>query len=62
VGNVCVHIVHFYRALQSIKTHRDRYTFDDIVSGKYWLEDFNEALTNMALGKEIEAVIDNRGR
>ena len=56
------HVVHFYRALQFIKTNRAKYPFAEIVSGKYQLEDINEALANMASGKEIKPVIDNRGR
>jgi threonine dehydrogenase-like Zn-dependent dehydrogenase len=62
VGSVSAHIVHFYKALQFIKTNRDKYPFGDVVSGKYRLEDINEALANMASGKEIKPVIDNRGR
>jgi threonine dehydrogenase-like Zn-dependent dehydrogenase len=62
VGSVSAHIVHFYKALQFIKTHRSKYPFADIVSGRYRLENVNEALANMESGKEIKAVIDNRGR
>ncbi len=62
VGSVSAHIVHFYKALQFIKTHRDKYPFGDVVSGKYRLEEANEALANMASGKEIKSAIDNRGR
>ena len=62
VGSVSAHIVHFYKALQFIKTNRAKYPFAEIVSGKYQLEDINEALANMASGKEIKPVIDNRGR
>ncbi len=62
VGSVSAHVVHFYRALQFIKTHRSRYPFGEIVTGKYRLEDINEALANMAAGKDIKPVIDNRGR
>lgn len=62
VGSVSAHIVHFYKALQFIKTNRAKYPFGDIVSGRYRLEDVNEALANMATGKEIKPVIDNRGR
>ena len=62
VGSVSAHIVHFYKALQFIKTNRAKYPFAEIVSGKYRLEDVNEALANMASGKEIKSVIDNRGR
>ncbi len=60
VGSVSAHIVHFYKALQFIKTHRHKYPFAAIVSGHYRLEEVNEALANMACGKEIKAVIDNR--
>jgi len=62
VGSVSAHVVHFYRALQFIKKNRAKYPFADIVSGKYRLEDVNEALANMASGKEIKPVIDNRSR
>jgi threonine dehydrogenase-like Zn-dependent dehydrogenase len=62
VGSVSAHIVHFYKALQFIKTHRHRYPFADIVSRKYRLEDINQALADMKAGKEIKPVIDNRGR
>jgi threonine dehydrogenase-like Zn-dependent dehydrogenase len=62
VGSISAHIVHFYKALQFIKTHRAKYPFADIVSGTYQLEEVNEALANMGSGREIKAVIDNRGR
>ena len=62
VGSVSAHIVHFYRALQFIKTHRDKYPFAEIISGTYQLEDINTALANMASAKEIKPAIDNRGR
>lgn len=62
VGSVSASIRHFYFALQFIKTKREKYPFADLVSGKYRLEDINEALANMESGKEIKAVIDNRGR
>ena len=62
VGSVSAHVVHFYKALQFIKTHRSKYPFADIVSRKYQLEDINEALADMAAGKEIKPVIDNCGR
>ncbi len=62
VGSVSAHIVHFYKALQFVKTHRHKYPFAAIVSGHYQLEEVNEALANMAAGREIKPVIDNRGR
>jgi threonine dehydrogenase-like Zn-dependent dehydrogenase len=62
VGSVSAHIVHFYRALQFIKTNRNKYPFAEIISGTYKLEDINLALANMASAKEIKPAIDNRGR
>lgn len=62
VGSISAHIVHFYRALQFIKTHREKYPFAEIISGTYQLEDVNTALANMASAKEIKPAIDNRGR
>jgi threonine dehydrogenase-like Zn-dependent dehydrogenase len=62
VGSISAHIVHFYKALQFIKTHGQKYPFADIVSRKYQLEDINQALSDMKSGKEIKPVIDNRER
>jgi threonine dehydrogenase-like Zn-dependent dehydrogenase len=62
VGSPSAAIQHFYKALLFIKNRRTKYPFADIVTTRYRLEDINEALANMALGKEIKPVIDNRGR
>jgi D-arabinose 1-dehydrogenase-like Zn-dependent alcohol dehydrogenase len=59
-GGAVIH--HFYKALEFIRTHKDKYPFGDIVSRKYKLEDINEALANMKAGKEIKPAIDNRDR
>lgn len=62
IGSASAAIQHFYKALQFIKNNRTKYPFADIVTTKYRLEDINDALANMATGKEIKPVIDNRGR
>ena len=62
IGSVSAHVVHFYRALQFIKTNRTKYPFAEIISGTYALEDINTALANMASAKEIKPAIDNRNR
>lgn len=62
VGSVSAAIPHFYKALQFIKNKRTKYPFADIVTTKYPLEQINDALANMASGKEIKPVIDNRER
>lgn len=62
VGSVSAAIQHFYKALQFIKNNRTKYPMAEIVTTKYPLERINEALANMAAGKEIKPVIDNRNR
>jgi L-iditol 2-dehydrogenase len=62
VGSASAAIPHFYKALQFIAARRTKYPFAEIVTTKYRLEQINEALANMATGKEIKPVIDNRGR
>jgi Zn-dependent alcohol dehydrogenase len=62
VGSVSAAIQHFYRALQFIKHRRAKYPFAGIVSHKYELEQINEAFADMATGKAIKPVIDNRRR
>ena len=62
IGSVSAAIQHFYKALQFIKNKRTKYPFAEIVSTKYRLEDINEAFANMATGKDIKPVIDNRNR
>ena len=53
---------HFYKALKFIEATRDRIDYAKIISTKYALEDINEALENMRLGRDIKAAIDNRNR
>lgn len=62
IGSISAAIQHFYKALQFIKNKRNKYPFADIVSKKYQLEEINEAFDNMAAGKDIKPVIDNRNR
>ena len=62
VGSISAAIQHFYKALQFIKNKRDKYPFADIVNRKYQLEEINEAFDNMATGRDIKPVIDNRNR
>ena len=62
IGSGGAVIRHFYKALEFIKYNKHKYPFGDLVSRKYELEDINDALTNMRLGREIKPAIDNRGR
>ncbi|NLL53331.1 MAG: alcohol dehydrogenase catalytic domain-containing protein [Peptococcaceae bacterium] len=62
IGSGGAIIRHFYKALQFIKTHKDRYSFADIVTKKYKLEEINNALADMKAGTQIKPAIDNRNR
>ncbi|MDR3277934.1 MAG: zinc-binding dehydrogenase [Oscillospiraceae bacterium] len=62
IGSGGAIIPHFYKALQFIKSRKDKYPFADIVSKKYALEDINQALSDMQSGSEIKPAIDNRNR
>lgn len=62
IGSVSAAIPHFYKALQFIKNRQKKYPFADIVTTRYPLEEINDALANMASGKEIKPAIDNRDR
>ncbi len=62
IGSMGATIPHYYKALQFVKTKREKYPFGVIVTNKYSLEQATEALTGMESGKEIKPVIDNRNR
>ena len=50
-----------FKALKFIKSRRSKYTFADIVTNKYNLEQANDALSALEAGREIKPVIDYRG-
>jgi L-iditol 2-dehydrogenase len=57
IGNASAIIDHYYNALQLIQNRRDKYPFADIVTGKYKLDQINEAVAAMKSGREIKPVI-----
>jgi L-iditol 2-dehydrogenase len=57
IGNGSALMTHYYKALQFIKNNRNKYPFADIVTGRYSLDQINEARISMAAGKEIKPVI-----
>ncbi len=62
IGSLSGTTRHYYEALQFIETRRSKYSFADIVTTKYSLEQVNDALAAMEAGNEIKPVIDNRRR
>lgn len=57
VGVVSAHVEHFYKALQFLKNHQDRFRFSDMITNTYPLEQVNEALESMAALQEIKPAI-----
>jgi threonine dehydrogenase-like Zn-dependent dehydrogenase len=48
---------HYYKALQFLKHNRERYSFEDMLSNRYRLEQINEALEAMRAFREVKAVV-----
>jgi D-arabinose 1-dehydrogenase-like Zn-dependent alcohol dehydrogenase len=57
IGNCSAEIGHYAKALQFIKGKRQKYSFADIVTKKYPLNQINDALAAMEAGREIKPVI-----
>jgi threonine dehydrogenase-like Zn-dependent dehydrogenase len=57
IGTVAAHVGHFYKAMQFLKTNRDRFDFSRIITNRYPLSDINEALESMAALREIKPAI-----
>jgi L-iditol 2-dehydrogenase len=57
IGQMGAEISHYYQALQIIKNNRQKYPFGDIITGKYSLEQVNEAYASMAAGRDIKPAI-----
>jgi threonine dehydrogenase-like Zn-dependent dehydrogenase len=48
---------HYYKALQFLKQHRQRFSFEDMLSHRYRLEQINEALESMRAFREVKAIV-----
>jgi L-iditol 2-dehydrogenase len=48
---------HYYKALQFLKHNRQRFSFEDMLSNRYPLEQINEALEAMRTFREVKAVV-----
>jgi L-iditol 2-dehydrogenase len=57
IGNASATIRHYHQAIQFIKNKRHRYSFADIVTNHYRLDQVNEAVRAMMTGREIKPVI-----
>lgn len=49
---------HLYRGIQLVAKHGDRFRWERFITRRYRLEDAGQALTDVAAGKVIKAVID----
>ena len=57
IGQCGAEISHYHQALQIVKNHRHKYPFADIITGKYRLEEINEAYASMEAGQDIKPAI-----
>ncbi len=48
---------HYYKALQFLRHNRDRFTFHDMLSNRYRLDQINEALKAMRAFHEVKPVV-----
>ena len=48
---------HYYKALQFMKVHRDRFPFGEMMTNRYQLDDINEAMNAMKDFREIKPVV-----
>ncbi len=51
---------HFYRAVQVLARHGDRFGWERMISKRYGLGEMNEALEDVAAGRVVKAVVDPR--
>jgi L-iditol 2-dehydrogenase len=49
---------HYYQAIEFLKKYQNDFNFDRMITGRYKLNEINEALKNMQEFKEIKAVLD----
>jgi L-iditol 2-dehydrogenase len=48
---------HYYKALQFIQNNRDRFTFEDMLSNRYRLDQINDAMEAMRAFREVKPVV-----
>jgi L-iditol 2-dehydrogenase len=57
LGSISANIGHYWKALDFMRTHQDRFHWDDMISNEYPLERINEAFESMARWDEIKPAI-----
>ena len=57
IGNASGSVKHYYRALQFIKDNLDRFSWNDLISNTYPLEQVNVALDRMHQWQEVKPAL-----
>ena len=57
IGVAAATVAHFYKALQFLQNNQQRFSFLDLISNTYRLEEANTALQSMARLQEIKPAI-----
>ena len=63
IGCASASVPHYWRALEFIRNNKERFSWDDLISNHYPLEQINEAMTRMRAWQEVKpALTFNGGR
>jgi threonine dehydrogenase-like Zn-dependent dehydrogenase len=57
IGSLSAGVEHYWRALEFLCQHRDRFNWDEMLSATYQLEDINTAFDRMASWQEVKPAI-----
>jgi L-iditol 2-dehydrogenase len=57
LGTISADVSHYYRALEFLVTHADRYDFEALLGNTYGLDQVNDAIASMRAGLETKPVI-----
>ncbi|MEV8048316.1 zinc-binding dehydrogenase [Streptomyces griseoluteus] len=58
IGSRSAGVDHYWKALEFLRSHADRFAWEDLVSRHYKLDEINEAFEQMRSWSEIKPVID----
>jgi threonine dehydrogenase-like Zn-dependent dehydrogenase len=58
IGSLSGSVEHYWRGLQFLRHHRDRFAWDEMISNHYRLDEINDAIRNMQALSEIKPAID----
>ena len=58
IGSLSGSVEHYWRGLEFIRHHMDRFAWDEMISNHYRLDDINDAFHSMQALREIKLAIE----